>query len=313
MTSTGDFFAIEGGPKPNSGNSSSGTALGRVFTLSGSTGSYDMSGDTASSEGVTLDRDISNRPIHPALVGNRPSWFNTPIQRGRMIRYYPDPQIISFGNGKTPGIVPVANSKKVIFNFVFNPTSINMGYDADPEALGASNYSDPAGDTALKGGIGSVSFELLIDRHLEVIEGTSPRGLLDDVEALKWLGAMRSSTSGTEDAPMDTSPIEVRFGGSRSFHFWGFFTNLNLALTHFTADMIPTRGAISVSMARKHDVVDSMQYAQDNFFEIRAEINGAGSGPVPGGRGLRPRPARAPAPPTTPAPPGSRSQVGRPQ
>lgn len=137
--------------------------------------------------------------------------------------------------------IPVRDDR---IDFLYNPTSIRFDYSIDqgqlhPEAQDVSQISAPKIENSA-----SFGFQLLFDRTFEVMEG-SVIGVLNDVFAMERLMDM------TADLPVPhRNLVKVAFARPASFQFYGEIQRWSVEYTHFSANMIPMRCGVDISLTR---------------------------------------------------------------
>lgn len=146
-------------------------------------------------------------------------------------------------------------------NFLYNPSQLNLGHTVNPDAV-ASPLQAPDSldvmDPYYTSADSSLNLELLYDRTYELFSPdrknrtnyATQYGMFADVAAWYTLVKIYDEyPTGWGDSllkqPMNLVPIYL-FAGPR-MPFYGYITSLGVTYTHWTQNMIPQRGKISIS------------------------------------------------------------------
>lgn len=195
---------------------------------------------------------------------------------------------LPFGGQVAPGgpIAPGAGNTPSVSNdiknglsgswvqFMYNPPSISISHQtstSSPELASADNLSgdenigsglsDSGYLTAYGATLGSTGVELLFDRTYEVWqEGPSTQrgkyGVYADVHALyRLLGLVDmdddvTASGGYSYPTLPLTPVQrVWLELGDGLRYYGFPTNLDIAYTHFSDTLVPTRCTVSLGLA----------------------------------------------------------------
>ncbi|MFE5853214.1 hypothetical protein ACFQ61_08330 [Streptomyces sp. NPDC056500] len=208
------------------------------------------------------------RSIPSYLPGETGSSFG--LMRGYMVTAFPK------GNQSK-------NNRFYILNFLYNPSTINVGHsiDASNQIMPRYTASDEDSGVPLIAAGGTLNFALLFDRTYEMsdstkfstIEGTY--GVMADIHVLYNLVGINSAQRVWNEGPteagdvatdggdvigvMQMNPVWCRFGQARhSFkdrlpglsrmEYFGYVNNLGITYTHFSQRMTPMRCAVDISI-----------------------------------------------------------------
>lgn len=179
-----------------------------------------------------------NRSFHPHLTGN-PVQGN--LRRGKLVRRD-------------------ANNRRVgLLHFVFNPESVSYSYDINIDDIAVEDVG--ANDTPFLGPAITCSFSLVFDRTYEVLYDRNSPGVLDDVAVLEHILGSKN-VNGTTTAPVGL-PVSVYFGSDRSMSFGGIITGASVTMTHFTAEMVPVRLGMNITMLRMKEADSQVAQLSD--------------------------------------------------
>lgn len=149
--------------------------------------------------------------------------------------------------------------------FMFNPTTLDVGYATDESVFDPSKLTpDQAAAVALVPGKTSLSFSLLFDRTYEVAYGPSgsvPRdlrniGVYADIAALENVVGARYNFATKADAviqPMGIRPCYFVFGGGAGnvgLTFIGAIVQMQVTYSSFSERMVPVRAGVQLQVVQ---------------------------------------------------------------
>jgi len=260
----------------------------------GPPGSPAVAGNFATAE---LKDPKDNRPFHAffSIVGQ------PKLVRGGMFELAID----SLGtyNGASESPQPRSNGQLACF-FMMNPNTITVDSDFN-SGVTAPMLNSPAVQAAQPYYMQAqtVSFDLVFNRQYEVwsggIPGPSDIGVRWDIRALERLVGMYDATNDSTAYGLAASvgegvngpggfapvpiPIQVVFGGPKSFQFQGMIMSLTYTFTLFDVNMIPVEATASVSVLRQYQPSLSNADLVNNWTGASGQLSGSGGFTLGGG------------------------------
>jgi hypothetical protein len=209
-----------------------------------------------------------NPPFDPRILN-----IGNPAQSGRLKRGWITHAPLD-GQGSKRGFIGRVN-------FLYNPSAVNVSHPVSVDFAAGAGTKDP-NDVSQVGnvvGIGSLSVQLLYDRTYELWDGSKRNtpagkfGMYADVLAFYHFLGMTSVTEADPPVPWTR---EGYFGTESAFwatqypitpatltlaylyigdklKYYGAVNGLEVTYTHWSKDMIPMRGAVTISMQLQAD------------------------------------------------------------
>jgi hypothetical protein len=188
------------------------------------------------------------KPVPAPLIGGKPQGGN--IGPGIQRNAAPDARL----NMPTPWVGKVERgsiyehmpSGKGEFHFQYNPNSLSFGFSfnealADPSTTAQVPTMGALGGTVL-------GFEILLNRQYEVAYEGSSEGVMNDINALKYIVGMK-------DPRYNYMLLKtLRFVLGKNIIFYGFINNMNAVVELFSEKMVPMFAKVGISAVQMpHD------------------------------------------------------------
>lgn len=174
-------------------------------------------------------------------------------------------------------------------NFLYNPPAIDVSHSISVDMLGGSNVTDPNNNTQTGNvvGIGDISVQLLFDRTYEMWDSSKKNtnagrfGMYADVLAFYHFVGMTGPIAATNASsglwgfdypisdvtqfwatqypiqPATPTPAYLYIGNR--LKYYGAVSGLSVTYSHWSQDMVPMRGAVTLGMQLQADPNKSPQ------------------------------------------------------
>lgn len=165
---------------------------------------------------------------------HRPEALYLPMLRGKLSRGY------MYQDPKDPATKDNPHGRPLGLRFLYNPTDVSVSYSLSTSIFPPDNPNDVV-NTTIVGvpGASSVSWNLILDRTLDVWKDRSSRGIMYDVEQFQKMVGY------TEERPF-VQPVTMRVVfGNPLLKFYGYIQNFNILYSQWTQYMVPYRGGIT--------------------------------------------------------------------
>lgn len=125
------------------------------------------------------------------------------------------------------------------FHFLYNPNSLSYTFAfnealSDPSQTAEVRTMGPLGGTTL-------SMTLMINRQYEVAYGGDSQGVMNDINALKYLVGMK------DDTYSYMTLKTLRFELGKNLRFYGFVNSMSAAVELFSQQMVPMAAVVQLT------------------------------------------------------------------